>query len=259
MFLYFRYVKHSILSQMQYRTSFVFQSIGHFIITGIEFLGIWALFARFGSLRGYSLTEVALFYGTINTAFAFADALGRGFDVLSTQIKSGEFDRILLRPRSTILQIFGYEFTMRRIGRFAQGVAVLTYATISLGLHRDPLALILITMSIFGSVLLFLGLYVIQATISFWTIESLEIMNTVTYGGVETAQYPMSIYRTMFRRFFTFVVPLACVTYFPLRDAIDPSGFSLIGMLAPWVGPIFFGLTMGIWKLGLRHYTSTGS
>jgi ABC-2 type transport system permease protein len=84
-------------------------------------------------------------------------------------------------------------------------------------------------------------------------------MNTVTYGGVETAQYPMSIYRTMFRRFFTFVVPLACVTYFPLRDAIDPSGFSLIGMLAPWVGPIFFGLTMGIWKLGLRHYTSTGS
>ena len=259
MLLYFRYVKHSILAQMQYRISFVLQAFGHFLVTAIEFLGIWALFTRFGSLRGYTLPEVALFYGTINTAFALADALGRGFDVLSVQIKSGDFDRVLLRPRSTILQIFGYEFTMRRIGRFAQGLAVLAFAAISLGLYRDPAALLLIAMSVIGSVMMFLGLYVIQATISFWTIESLEIMNTLTYGGVETAQYPMSIYRRMFRRFFTFIVPLACVTYFPLRDAIDPSHLSLIGILAPVTGPLFFGLSMGFWKLGIRHYTSTGS
>ena len=74
------------------------------LVTAVEFFGIWALFARFGSLSEWTLPEVALFYGTVNVEFVFADALGRGFDVFSIQVKSGEFDRLLLRPRSTILQ-----------------------------------------------------------------------------------------------------------------------------------------------------------
>ena len=41
------------------------------------------------------------------------------------------------------------------------------------------------------------------------------------------AQYPLSIYQRYFRRFFTFVVPLGCVAYFPvvaLMGAADPLG-----------------------------------
>ena len=30
------------------------------------------------------------------------------------------------------------------------------------------------------------------------------MMNTLTYGGVETTQYPINIYRPWFRNFFTF-------------------------------------------------------
>ena len=45
-YLYLRYIAISFRSQMQYRASFVMQSVGHFLITGIEFLGIWALFDR---------------------------------------------------------------------------------------------------------------------------------------------------------------------------------------------------------------------
>jgi ABC-2 type transport system permease protein len=53
-------------------------------------------------------------------------------------------------------------------------------------------------------------------SIAFWTIESLEIMNILTYDSVETAQYPLSIYNQWFQRFFTVVIPLVCVSYFPL-------------------------------------------
>ena len=57
-----------------------------------------------------------------------------------------------------------------------------------------------------GGVCLFYALFVIQATICFWTIESLELMNTMTYGGVESAQYPLVIYGRWFRGFFTFII-----------------------------------------------------
>ena len=67
-----------------------------------------------------------------------------------------------------------------------------------------------------GGVSLFCGIFVLQATLCFWTTESLEVVNTVSYGGVQTAQYPLSIYSDGFRRFFTYVVPLASVAYFPV-------------------------------------------
>ena len=70
--LYGRYVGVSVRSQMQYRASFVLQAFGQFGLTAIEFLGVWALFDRFGSLDDWSLPEVALFYGTINVSMAIA-------------------------------------------------------------------------------------------------------------------------------------------------------------------------------------------
>ena len=258
--LYFRYIRHSVAAQLQYRASFIMLSIGHLLTTGIEFFGIWALFNRFGSLAGWTLPEVALFYGTIQIAFAFADALGRGFDVFAGRVKTGEFDRLLLRPRSTVLQLFGYELTTRRVGRLVQGVAILIYAVVRLDFGFSPVAFALILLTIFGTVLLFIGLYIVQATIAFWTVETLEIMNTMTYGGVQSAQYPMSIYRTWFKRFFTFVVPLMCVAYFPLATLIDRGQSpQFIGWITPLAGPLFFAGSLWLWRFGIRHYTSTGS
>ena len=118
--LYLRYVTLSIRGQMQYRASFVMLTLGHFAITAVEFLAIWVLFERFGALRGWSLAEVALFYGIVNIAFALSEAFARGFDTFPGMVKIGEFDRVLLRPRSTVLQLLGRELQLLRVGRIAE-------------------------------------------------------------------------------------------------------------------------------------------
>jgi ABC-2 type transport system permease protein len=80
---------------------------------------------------------------------------------------------------------------------------------------------------------------------------------------VETTQYPLSIYRTELRQFFTYVVPLATVTYFPVLAILgrsDPLGSSLtFQYVAPLFGLIFLLVCLQIWKVGVRHYHSTGS
>lgn len=261
--LYGRYIDISFRSQMQYRASFVMLTLGHFLMTGLEFVGLWALFDRFGRLESWSLPEVALFYGMINMAFALCDATSRGFDIFPNMVRSGEFDRILLRPRSTVLQLAGQELTLRRIGRFSQGLIILLWAAHQLAFAWSAAKVFLLLASILGGACLFYGLIVLQATLSFWTVESLEIMNTMTYGGVETAQYPLSIYRDWFRRFFTYVVPLACVSYYPalaILSRSDPLGSApYFQWLAPAIGFLFFLLTLRIWQFGVRHYRSTGS
>ena len=261
--LYGHYLGISVRGQMQYRVSFAMLSLGHFVFTGIEFVGILVLFERFGSLQGWSLPEVAFLYGLVNIAFSISDAATRGFDMFGTMVKSGDFDRLLLRPRSTALQLVGQELTLRRVGRFAQGFLVLVWASASLDLSWSPVAVVLFVAAIAGGAALFAGLIVLQATLAFWTTETLEIMNAVTYGGVETTQYPLSIYEPWFRKVFTYVVPLGCVSYFPalaIMGRPDPLGSSLLFQyLSPLVGIGFLVVALQVWKVGVRHYRSTGS
>ncbi len=261
--LYARYTAVSIRSQLQYRASVVMQSIGAFLITVVEFLGMWALFARFGQVRGWRLEEVALFYGMISISWSLCDAIGRGFETFGAIVKAGDFDRLLLRPRSTVLQLLGHELTLRRIGRFVQGVAVLTYAITALDLDWTAGRALLLVGAIAGAVCVFLGLIILQATTAFWTTETLEVWHAFTYGGVTMGQYPLSIYRSWLRDLFTYVIPLGCVTYLPgiaILGHADPLGTPVIAQwLAPLAGPAFLVVALQLWRVGVRHYRSTGS
>ncbi len=97
----------------------------------------------------------------------------------------------------------------------------------------------------------------LQATFCFWSTESLEVFNTVTYGGIETAQYPLSLYRDEFRRFFTYVVPLATITYYPalaILGKADPLGStSRLQHLTPLMGVAFLLIALQVWRFGERR------
>ena len=259
-----RYLSISLRGQLQYRTSFLMAALGNFLNSLIELAGIWMLFDRFGNLSGWSFAEIALFYGTVNCTYAVAELLATGFDQFGTlYVKTGDFDRLLLRPRGTVLQLAGHELSLRRLGRLLPGLVVIVAAWTALDLPLEVDRVGLLTLAVAGGVAFFFALLVLQATMCFWTTESLELMNILTYGGVETASYPLPIYHRLFQRFFTYVVPLASVGYFPLVAVLgvdDPLGTSrLFQVSAPLAGFAFLAVAIGIWHFGVQRYTSTGS
>ena len=258
--LYWRFIQLSMRAQLQYRASFIMLTLGSFIGIGVEFLGVLALFDRFGTLRGWTLAEVALFYGVIHASFAVAEASARGFDVFPAMVKSGDFDRVLLRPRTTTFQIAAKEMQLMRVGRLSIGAIALFWAVRSLAGLRSPLALLLIAETLAGAVCLFFGLFVVQGAMSFWTVETLELMNVLTYGGTETAQYPLAIFTAGFRRFFTWVVPFGLISYVPLSAALGRTSIaSPLPWLAPIGGPVALAVAMRFWEYGVSRYRSTGS
>jgi ABC-2 type transport system permease protein len=261
--LYLRYAAISLRGQLQYRVSFVMSSIGAFVLTATEFLAIVALFDRFGQIRGWTLPEIALFYGMISITYALCDAIGRGFDAFGTMVKEGGFDRLLVRPRGTILQLLGQELTLRRVGRLAQGVLVLGYAAVAGTIDWTAPRIALLVVAIACGACVFLGLLILQAVSAFWTVEGLEVWNAFTYGGVTMSQYPLAIYRSWFRGLFGYAIPLGCVTYFPgvaILGRADPLGTpAWLGWIAPLAGPVFLVLCLQAWRIGVRHYRSTGS
>lgn len=261
--LYLKYLRINLESQLQYKASFLMMAAGHFLITFIEFFGLWILFDRFGSIKGFNFEEAALFYGIIHMGFAICEGWTRGFDVFPKLVRSGDFDRILLRPRSTVLQILGQDIQLMRFGRFIQGFIVLVWSLTRLNISWTLGKTLLLIGAILGGNFLFSGLIVLQATLSFWSIQSLEIMNSFTYGGVQAGQYPISIYKPWFRNVLIYLVPIASVNYFPAMNILgkaDPLGYPYwIGSMSPFVGLTFFILSLYIWQFGVRHYSSTGS
>ena len=253
-------VNISLRSQMQYRASFFMLSISHFLSTFADILGIWVLFDRFKMVQGWTLPELCLIYGIIHMGFASAEAFARGFDTFSEMIKHGEFDRILLRPMSTLFQIAVSEVQFMRIGRFLQGLAVLLWGANELHFSLFSLHALVIFFSIIGTMSLFYGLFIIQGAISFWTVETLELMNITTYGGVSAGQYPISIYNKVFQLIFTFFIPLACVAYYPIATLLRQTSIPIwLGLIAPVAGLIFLFFACQFWHLGVRHYRSSGS
>ncbi len=256
--MYWRYVSASVRGQLQYRASLAMYTVGHLVNCVSEFVAIWALFARFGTLGDWALREVALIYGLVNISFALGEMAGRGFDIFDRLIKSGQFDRYLLRPRPLALQVMGVEMRLSRFGRLSQGLGILVWSVAAGPGGFGWTELFLAVWSIFGAGTMFVGLFALQATMAFWTTESLEVWNAFSYGGNEAGQYPMAIYVGWFRRFFTYVIPLACVTYYPALVILGRSS-SFLAVLGPAAGLVFCAVSLRLWRWGVGHYRSAGS
>jgi len=262
--LYGRYVSASLRAQAQYPAATLMLTAGHCTATSIEILGVYALFHRFGAVGGWSFGEAALFYALVNITFSIADLLTRGFEVFGPEfVRTGAFDRVLLRPRTAALQLAGYEVRLTRFGRMIQATAVLVFASRLVPIDWDAARVALALWTMTGGVALFTGILVLQATLAFWTVESLEVVNVITYGGVQAAQYPLNIYAAWFRRLLTFGVPLACVAYYPVLAILnrpDPLGApDWLLPFTPLAGYAFLALSFVAWRAGVARYASTGS
>ena len=261
--LYFRLIGARIRCQMQYRVSFLLETMSQFFVTFLDFGTVYLIFNRIPSLRGWSLGEVATLYGLSATAFAIEEFIGRGFDLFHHQVARGDFDRVLIRPWGTFFQILAGEFPMRRLGRLTQAVLVMVFATRSVGLRWTWIKALYLPLALISGCVFYLAIIITQATMSFWTVQAVEFANIFSYGGNEMASYPFEIYADWFRKFFIFIVLLAFISYFPalyLLDKSDPLGFpSWFAFLSPPVCFAVLGLAIAFWHYGVRHYQSTGS
>ncbi|TCL63354.1 ABC-2 type transport system permease protein [Hydrogenispora ethanolica] len=259
--LYCRYIALLLKAQLQYRSSFWLLALGQLFMPFALLAGMYLLFQKFGSIRGWSFFEVALCFAVIHMAFANSECCARGFDGFSALVAGGDFDRILVRPRGTVLQVLASRFEFSRIGRLIQGGAVLIWAVSCLPIAWNVPKALTLTLMVVSGACIFTGLFILAATLCFWTIQGLEIVNIFTDGGREMGQYPLGIYQKWVIRFFTFVIPFGCVNYLPLLYLLGKAEGqrAWLFMLSPLAGVLFLLPCLGVWRIGVRHYRSTGS
>ena len=257
--LYLKFFAMHLKSRMAYTRSFFFSIVGQFMTAFTAFLALSFLFQRFGTVRGYTYGETLLCASVTLTSFALAESLFRGFDRFpAIFIRNAEFDRILVRPRGLIFQVLCQEIEFSRLGKLLQSLLML-----GVGISRSPVTwsagkAALLAAMVLGGTAVFIGLFLIYAALSFFTLEGLEFMNCLTDGAREFAAYPLDVYGKDVLKFCTCVVPYALFQYYPLTVLLGRSDRALYACM-PLLSIAFLAPCLLLWRVGVRRYKSAGS
>lgn len=250
-------------STMAYRTSFVLTTFGNFAATAFDFVTILLMFSHVDVLGGYTLSEIALLYGSAGTAFGLADLLMGSMDRLGRRVRDGTLDTLLVRPVPVLAQVAADRFALRRLGRVSQGALVFGYALVTLDIEWTVAKVLMVPLMVLSGAAIFGAVFVAGAAFQFVAQDASQVQNSFTYGGATLLQYPPTVFATDLVRGVTFVVPLAFVNWLPALYVLGrdyPLGLpDWVAFLPPLVAAACCGVAGLAWRAGLRAYRSTGS
>jgi ABC-2 type transport system permease protein len=256
--LYGLFLAQRLKILMEYRMNFVIGAASTVLVQAAGVLTIWVVMRQVPDINGWTFDELLLVYGLLTLAKSinhmFADnlwTLGRSY------IRTGGFDRFLVRPIDPLFHLLADRFCHDGIGNFLVGLALVIKSTTALGIEpsmANGVYLLLVVASGGG---IFIGLNLITAVSAFCIVESIPVTRSV-FEMHEFAKYPLTIYPRAVAILLTWVVPYGFASFYPASHLLGRD----VGALA-WLGlPISAGLLMvgyRFWSFGLRHYSSTGS
>ena len=256
--LYFKYVAMQLKAELEYKKAFALSLFFKMLSAISALISMVFLFDKFGSIAGYSFEDVLICFVMSFLGFSLAECFFRSFDHFDRILSDGEFDRILVRPRSIILQVLGVEVEFNRIGRAVVAIAIFILLLIKRPELLQPDKAIALLLMIIGNVVIYAALFILKAGITFFTVQGLEIMNIFTDGARDLTQYPLNIYQDWIQKFLTFILPIALVNYYPLLYVIGKSNNKFY-IILPIVAMLFIIPCYGVWRIGLKRYKSIGS
>ncbi len=256
--LYWYFLMQRFKILMEYRVNFVIGASSTFILQIAGLLTIWVIMAQIPSLNGWSLSEILLVYGLLTLSKSithmFADNL---WTVGQDYIRTGDFDRFLVRPIDPLFHLLADRFCHDGIGNFLVGAALVAQSTAALGIAWTPLNLDYLVIAVLTGGAIFIALNLITSVSAFWIMDSIAVTQVI-FNLHEFAKYPLSIYNRGIGVLLTWVIPYGLASFYPASYLLGRD----IGPLV-WIGPLVAAvlliLSYRLWLFGLTHYSSTGS
>ena len=234
---------------MEYRASFLLQSI-FMLANNLAYLSFWAIFfARFNGLAGWTLRDQAITYGTVASGFGLAAILAGGTHELGTRIAAGGLDSWLLRPRFALTQAATFRMRLSGFGDLLTGPVLLVACG---GLTLARVAAFVFIATLIG--ISFASFWTLCGSAAFFIGRSEDAAQQGTNALLTFALYPEQFFGPFTRVLLYAVIPAGLVGWLPaeLLRAWDwgQAGLLVIGTAA------LAAVAIGAWTRGLRAYES---
>ena len=243
---------------MEYRANFIIGSVSTFVVQGASVMGIWVVMRQIPDLNGWSFEEVLLIYGLLTLAKSinhmFADNL---WTIGWSYIRSGDFDRFLVRPIDPLFHLLADRFCHDGIGHFVIGTILVLHSVNALEIQLTPFTVFYLIIAIISGGVIFIALNLITATSAFWIVESIPVTQIV-FNTHEFAKFPLTIYGKGIQVLMTWMIPYGFASFYPASYILGRGGGALV-WLGPLVAVLLLFISTRVWRFGLRHYAGTGS
>ncbi|HEX3047402.1 MAG TPA: ABC-2 family transporter protein [Bacillota bacterium] len=248
--------KLKIQRSMQYRADFL---VGLVISLGFSSVGPVFQYLIFTQTRGYpgwNLRQIILFQGILLLWTGSRELLFGEIPYLAIElVRKGDFDRLLLKPYPPIGIILTGGFNFSSIGTIAAGLVITFYSmnAMKLGISLLQMGQLLLCLSC--GLVFIMAIYILYCSIMIMVIQMqriIEILNNL----LRFADFPLEIFSKTAKVVLTTVIPIIIWNYVPaqiLLQRANPILFiSCIGCL------VFMALSLKIWNMCLKRYTSAG-
>jgi len=223
-------------------------------------IGLILMFSRFGDIGVWSVWRMILIYALAVASFGLAESFNRGFDYFPWHIlRTGDFDRNMLRPAPLFIQIAGARFHIHRLARAVSGLGATVWALAVLGTAMDPLKIAVLALALLGGFLMYTGVFILTSGIAFFTVGALDWIYILENCSYQVTRCPVPYMPRALRNAFTFLMPLLVVSYYPASYICGWGAAAWQALLALPAGLLFLLFSMAVWRVGVRHYQSTGN
>lgn len=262
--LYLKFIQIKFRGIVEYRGAFWFRFFAKFIGFATDFIMIWLLIYRFQSVAGWSTYEVMLLYALNLASYSFAGIfLFHPFTKLSSRIQSGEFDEILTKPLNPFLYLICREFSTGYFSNLTVAFSVLVFTFYRLQIPLLPVNIGFLIVTLIGGSLIQGAAFILTNTPSFWIVKNNRLQSLLMGIPSSFVRYPITAYNKAVQIILTVVLPYAFISFYPAQfflrkkeSLLFPQSLQYMTLL---VGVFLFFIAYQYWKLGLRHYNSTGS
>lgn len=257
--LYFKYMRMNFLSGLQYKGwPLMMLQVAFNVIT--DPISLVLMFSRFGNIGPWTVERLILIYAMAITSFGLAESLFRGFDYFPWRmVRTGGFDRLLLRPHSLITQVAASFFHIHRLSRVGVGLCAILWCLWRLGVTATATNVLLIFLALMGGLAAYAGVFIMTSGLSVFTIQGLDWIYIFTNASYQITRCPDEYLPRSLKNFFTFFLPVLVISYYPASYICGWGGTLFAGLLALPAGLGFMAFSLLVWRVGVRHYKSTGS
>jgi len=235
--VYFKYIRMQFLCGLEYKGWWL-MALQVLFVCVTDPLPTLLMFRRMGSIGPWTWERILLIYALAVTSFGLAESFCRGFDYFPWHmLQSGNFDRVLLRPRSVALQVAGSYFHIHRLARAVSGLIAIFWALARMGVELTAWRVAVIVSALAGGAVMYGGVFVLSSGVAFFTIKALDWIFILTNASYQVTRVPLEHMPRVMARVFTFLLPILVISYYP-ASAVCGWG------ARPWTG--FLALPAGL-------------
>jgi len=257
--LFSLYFSQYAKARLEYRADFFASVVASFLGSAASFGFLLIVFSRVPAVRGWTFEEMVFLYGFSLVPLGLFNVFSWNLYLFADRyLIEGRFDRMMLRPVSTVFQVLFESFRIESLQETVTGLVAVAWAASRLGLSFSPLdVLLFIAWAVCGAVI-YLAIFIGLTATSFWIEDRIGISPPI-FNLMQFGRYPLTIYDDWVRFGLSFVIPFAFASFYPTARFLGRGEFRVEFWAVPLVAAVTMSLALLIWNSGVRRYHSTGS